>query len=235
MISILHGDHEVASRNRLVELKRLAKSDGKEVRELDGNSIDLTDIIQSLESRSLFAPLHLVVVENLLGNLRPGKKRDEIIAYLSKGNFDTDAILWEKKGVGRQLIKLKRQKQVTVEEFKLPTVIFSFVDGLMPNNYRNLLQTFHDTITNNVVPEVVFTMIVRQFRLLLAVTLNSTIPEAKRLAPWQRGKLERQARFFSLDTLKKQYKNLLTIDYQIKTGKSALNLTKRIEQFIIGL
>ncbi|MCR4263581.1 MAG: hypothetical protein NUV98_02575 [Candidatus Roizmanbacteria bacterium] len=255
MIVILHGDHQVASRNRLLELKSQAKESEKEIITLDGAILELTDLIQSLESTSLFNEQKLVVSENLLSNLRIGKKRDEIINYLVtapwvipdtdrgskrmdsrlRGNDQVTLILWEKGSVGRQIIKLKKQKHVTVEEFKMPTVIFTFVDNLKPRNAATLLDSFHNTLDNKVVPEIVFTMIIRQFRLMLALQTNAELSETKRIAPWQRGKLSKQSQEFSLDQLKKHYKELLVIDFQTKTGKSPLNLTQRIEQFIIGL
>ena len=235
MIVILHGDHQVASRNRLVELKSEAKDAKKELVTLEGTLAELTDLVQSLESTSLFTETRLVVIENLLSNLKAGARRDAIITYLVKGNFDSDLILWEKGSVGRQIIKLKKQKHITVEEFKMPTVIFTFVDNLKPRNAATLLDSFHTTLDNKVVPEIVFTMIIRQFRLMLALQTNAELPETKRIAPWQRGKLSKQSREISVDQLKKHYKELLVIDFQTKTGKSPLNLTQRIEQFIIGL
>ena len=235
MITILHGDHQVESRTRLLELKSQATELNKEIIGLEGASLELTDLIQSLESQSLFNEQRLVIIENLLTNLRTGKKRDEIINYLIISNSDADLILWEKGSVGRQIIKLKKQKHVRIEEFKMPTVIFNFVDNLRPRNAQVLLNSFHKTIDNNIVPEVIFTMIIRQLRLMLALKTCADILETKRLAPWQKGKLSNQSHTFSLDQLKKKYKELLVIDFQIKTGKSALNLTQRIEQFIIGL
>ncbi|MBI4136657.1 hypothetical protein HY469_01190 [Candidatus Roizmanbacteria bacterium] len=235
MITILHGDHQVESRNRLRELTAAARISEKELIILDGPSLDLTDLVQSLETTSLFGGQKLVVIENLLSSLRAGAKRDEIMSYLIRANFDTDVVLWEKGSVGRQLITLKKQKHVSVEEFKMPRVIFNFVDNLQPRNTAALLDSFHQTIEHNVVAEVIFIMIIRQFRLMLALQTGAEISESKRLAPWQRGKLSKQAHSFSSHDIKKSYKELLLIDYQTKTGKSPLNLTQRIEQFIIGL
>lgn len=245
MIIILHGDHQVESRNRLLELKSQASELNKEIITLDGALIELTDLIQSLEATSLFNEQKLVIAENLLSILKAGAKRDEIIEYLVKAPFvipgnaeesdKVDLILWEKGSVGRSIIKLKKQKQVSVEEFKMPQVIFSFVDNLKPHNVKELLNSFHKTIDSNIVPEIIFTMMIRQFRLLIALKTGADISETNRLAPWQKGKLSKQSHEFSLEKLKQLYKELLLIDFQIKTGKSALNLTQRIEQFIIGM
>ena len=93
MIIILHGDHQVESRNRLLELKSQASELNKEIITLDGALIELTDLIQSLEATSIFNEQKLVIVENLLSNLRTGTKRDGIIGYLIKAPWvipDTD-------------------------------------------------------------------------------------------------------------------------------------------------
>ena len=235
MITILHGEHQVDSRSRLLGIKSQKKKDGYEIIDLDGSVIDITDLIQSFESQSLFSKYRLVTVENLIGSLRPGAKRDAIIFYLIQGGFDAEVVLWEKKAVGRQIIKLKKAKHVQVEEFKMPTAIFKFVDNLYPGNAKLLLTYVKDTISNNVVPEIIFTMIVRQFRIMLAFSTNAPISEVTRLAPWQKGNFIKQAQRFSVHHLTKQYKELLIIDYQTKSGQSAFDLTKRIEQFIIGL
>ncbi|MBI4130676.1 hypothetical protein HY468_05135 [Candidatus Roizmanbacteria bacterium] len=234
MITILHGDDIVVSRNKLIENKRIAREEGKEVFTLEGKEAGLSMLVQSLESHSLFGGMKLVVIENLLSNLRAGKARDEIIDYLVAGKFDADMILWEGKSVGRQLLKLKKQKHINVAEFKMPVTIFKFVDSIMPGNQQTTLSALDESLITTV-PEVVFTMLVRQFRLLIALTYGADIDETKRLAPWQRGKLKRQASAFTEEKLKNAYKELLLIDYQTKTGKSALNLTKRMQQFIIEL
>lgn len=235
MIIILHGDHQVESRNRLIELKSTATDAGVEILSVDGGPAELNTLIQSLESTSLFSEKRLVIIENLLSGLRAGAKRNEIIGYLVKGAFDSDLILWEKGSVGRQIITLKKQKHVRVEEFKMPSAIFSFVDTMRPHNAPELLSSFHTVLEHNVVPEIVFSMIIRQFRLMIAVHTGASITETERLAPWQRSNIDRQLREYSPAQLKQHYKELLVTDFQLKTGKSPLNLTQRIEQFIIGL
>ena len=87
MIIVLHGEHQVESRNRLLELKSQAAELNKEIITLDGALIELTDLIQSLEATSLFNEQKLVIAENLLSILKAGAKRDEIIEYLVKAPF----------------------------------------------------------------------------------------------------------------------------------------------------
>jgi len=62
-------------------------------------------------------------------------------------------------------------------------------------------------------------MLQRQFRILLGLSEpsdNEPIDEITRLAPWQMGKLEKQARFFDQLSLKKIYKKLIYILFYLK-------------------
>jgi DNA polymerase III delta subunit len=234
MITILHGEHSVDSRAEFTKIRQNAIHEGMEVIPLEGRQVDKSVLVQALESHSLFSTKKLVIIENLLTTLRPGKSREELIEYLCQGKFDADVILWEGKGVGRTIIKLKRAKHVAVKEFKTPVVIFNFLDSLAPNNASQSLYYFRTALSSSV-PEIVFAMLVRQFRLLIGLASNAQLPEVTRLAPWQKNKLTLQAALFSGSTLKLIYRNLLLIEYQTKTGRSPYDLTKRMEQFIISL
>jgi DNA polymerase III delta subunit len=177
----------------------------------------------------------LVVIENLIGSLRTGTKvKDTIIDYLLTGKFDADVVLWESKSVGKSLLKLKKQKHVTVEDFRLPIVIFKFTESLSPQSIPNALHYLQESLKTSPI-EVLFAMVVRQFRLMMAITLSASIPETEKLIPWVQSKLKKQASMFTEKRLAELYKDLLLIDYQTKTGKSPYDLTKRVEQFIISL
>jgi hypothetical protein len=235
MITILHGDNLVASRLKLSSLKTEAQDQGKEVVTLDGKGIDRTALIQSLESHSLFSVPKLVVIERLIGSLKTGAKlKDELIEYLLKGLFDADIVLWENKSVGKSLLKLKKQKHVFVEDFKLPVVIFKFTESLTPKTIHEALFYFNESLKSSPV-EVVFTMLVRQFRLLLAFSTQATLDETEKMIPWIKGKYVRQAGLFTKNKLQDLYKELLVIDYQTKTGKTPFDLTTNVQRFIMNL
>ena len=80
-------------------------------------------------------------------------------------------------------------------------------------------------------------MIIRQFRLLLGLSesSNNNIDEIKRLAPWQKSKLVRQASLFGVDKLKQIYKMLYKIDKSQKTGKSPLTLVQDIDILMLEI
>ncbi|HLB60814.1 MAG TPA: hypothetical protein VJL83_04400 [Patescibacteria group bacterium] len=232
MITILHGDDVLQSRDALQQF--IEQQQGKEVVRLEGKSLDRTLLVQSLESHSLFENERVVVIENLLSSQRSPKQRTELAAYLKRGSFDADVLLWEGKPVGKYIISLKKQKSVQVREFKMPSIIFKLVDSLRPGSASVCLALLNETLANTV-PEIVFTMLVRQFRLLLALSSHADIEETKRLAPWQAGKMRHQARLFTTEQLTNLYHELMLIDFRVKTGKTPLSLTKHLEQFMIKL
>ena len=81
-------------------------------------------------------------------------------------------------------------------------------------------------------------MLQRQFRLLLAVSEENSkdsIDEITRLAPWQKSKLEKQARLFQVDKLLSIYKKLYQIDLAQKTGNLPFSLTASIDFLLADL
>ena len=67
MITLLHGNYPEASRKEYIRVKTEAK--GKEIRVLDGKSLDPAALTQALESNSLFGGDTIVFIENLFGKL----------------------------------------------------------------------------------------------------------------------------------------------------------------------
>jgi DNA polymerase III delta subunit len=76
------------------------------------------------------------------------------------------------------------------------------------------------------VPEIIFAMIVRQFRLML---------NPLDLAPWQLARIKSQASHFSPQKLKQIYKDLLRLDYEQKSGLAPLDLKGSLELFLLAL
>jgi hypothetical protein len=121
--------------------------------------------------------------------------------------------------------------------FKLPQTLFVFLDSFKPGNGKILIKLFHQTIETTE-PEMVFFMLVRQIRLLLAVSeqaRDETIDELKRLAPWQRTKLEQQAKQFGPEELKKIYARLFLIEQGQKTGNLPNTILTSIDFFLLSI
>lgn len=223
MITIIHGDDIVKSREKLTRVRDAFPE--YEVFQLAGDKASTTDIVQIFESQSLFDLRKLLILERFI-ETKDKKIVATILNHLKK-QLTHEVIFWEPKEIKKELLALF-PKQSVIYFYKQEQVLFQFLDSIKPGNAKQLLTTFHQLLQKEN-PELVFYMLVRQFRLLLAITTNAKIDEAKRLAPWQRSKLERQAKNFSLESLKAIYGKLFQIEKETKTGVNSLSLPASLD------
>ena len=238
MITVIHGDDIVSSRKYFIEKKQ--KVDNAQI--LSGVNVTLTELIQLVEG-SLFVQTRHLFIENLFIS----KKKEElkhVLPFLLDAK-NVDVLLWEGKELSAgTLSSLPKAKALA---FNLPKTLFSFLDSIKSGNGRSLVLLFHKVL-KEAEAELVFYMLVRQFRMLLALSELGTgsqphsdpgsqnqIDEVSRIAPWQKEKLARQAKMFSLAQLKTVYSKLYEIDLAQKTGQTSLSLSQNIDIFLLDL
>ncbi len=219
MITLLHGDNIEASRSEFIRMKAAAKD--KDIRTFDGRTIDAASLTQGLESRSMFGGETVVFIENLFGKLGRKTKLIEQLAAII-GDSASDVVVWEDKEMGTTV--LKNLGKATVRLFKIPSIIFQFLDTLSLPTYQQLVQTEP--------PELVFSMLTRRIRQLIQLR-DGVTPEG--MQGWQISRLTRQAKLFTMERLLAMYKKLLDIEYSIKSGSSPFSLKQLTEQFLIDL
>ncbi|MFH1187044.1 MAG: hypothetical protein V1697_02620 [Candidatus Levyibacteriota bacterium] len=229
MITIIHGDDLSSSRKQFISCKEKVKNPIS----LRGEKITVTDLVQILESSSLFETEKNLFIENFLSQKKANKFFKEILEYFKKHEQSSNIYFWEEKEVSKTVLTFFKTADISL--FKFPQSLFLFLDNIKPNNYENVLY-FHKTILKTS-EELVFFMIVRQFRLMLALLLktDSPIDEIARIAPWQRGKLERQANIFGLENIKRIYSKLYLLDYKQKYGLTSLPLVQNIDFFLMEI
>jgi DNA polymerase III delta subunit len=228
---ILHGENIVASRQALEkEILAFKERGADEIITLDGGKLELTELKQALESASLLGKDRLVVIENLLSATK-SKRKEEAINYLSQEGKKTPLILWEPKEIGKLGLK-KLASKAKINLFKIPPLIFKFLDSLSPQDKKNSLKLLHQCLRADS-PEIVFYMICRQIRLLIIA--RDLGKKGLPLAPWQQAKFLSQAQKFNLDQLLKIQQRLLKIDYEQKTGRAALPLASQLDLLIADL
>jgi DNA polymerase III delta subunit len=227
---ILHGANILASRKVLIEQKGTAKAKEIEVIDLEGKELDLTKLTQALESASLFGQDRLVVIESFF-SLPKSKNKEEILDYL-KTQLGANLIIWEGRKIDGRILKSFAGK-AKIQEFKLPVVIFKFLESLQPGQPRLSLELLHQTLKTEP-PELAFYMIARQVRyLLIAKDLGNK--GLSGFAPWQQARYLRQAEKFSFDQLLKLHRNLLQIDWEQKTGRAAFPLKSALDLLVLNL
>lgn len=226
MITLLHGENLSASRARFQLLQDEADST---VITLDLSSSTGSDPLASLQTTGLFSDKQFAALENALSS--------KVLEKVSQYGL-TDAVFWEgKKLTPTQITAFEKLfPKATVLEFKVDPVVFKFVESLRPKNQAQIISLYHQYLKTDP-PEVIFTMLVRQFRLLiLAATNEVTGPDDWLRLSWQKAKLITQAKTFSPSLLREKYHVLSDIDYRSKTGLLVEgSLERALELFLLTL
>ena len=209
-VIILHGDDERKLYERLSKFIETAKSRSWEVTYLDDAKLSIQE---QLSSTSLFGSERFFIVRD---TSRLGKKEVE---WLSKKSRDlSGTLIIYHEGYVPQMILKGLSKESKVEEFKLPVILWNFLDGIYPGNSGRSVKAFHQIIEKEA-PEFIFTLISKLFRDLYWVKTDSkSLP----YPPWRIGKLKLQAGKFAINNLKLIINNLAEIDIKVKTSKSDL-------------
>lgn len=226
MLTIIHGDNYFSSRQTLDQIKRSQSGENLEI--IDASSLSLTKLVQMVEGGSLFGEEKVIIIENLLS--RKIKENSQIFEYLRKMSNQVNCTLWEGKEISKTTLAEFPKAKIFI--FKIEKNLFRFLDTIRPGNFKISLALFHKVLDQDG-PEMVFFMIVRTFRHLILMKSQSAFID--NLSPWQQQKVITQAKEFSLEQLKRAYKDLLDIDYSIKSGMSALNLVGRLDIFLLNL
>lgn len=107
--------------------------------------------------------------------------------------------------------------------------IFDLVDAIGGRNGKKAALLLQQKLNEGTDPFGLFAMFVRQFRLLIQVKALSNegekpaaIAKALRLHSFVAGKIQQQARGFTLAQLEQIYRHLLEVDVAVKTGRNDL-------------
>lgn len=229
MITLIHGDDNASSRKKLQEEKE--RNPEVEIVQLDGTAVKLPDLALICQSSSFFSSQKTVIIENLLTG-KVDKQKEAIFQYLVSRDCTAAVILWESKEIGKTIIKkyFACAKEILCQPSKL---LFKFLESIGIERKGQLIVSFHNCIEQEEV-ELIFVMMLRQWRLLIMVK-DFAGKEIAEIPAWQRHKLDRQASFFSLSTLISLYRQLIAIDYKIKTGQTPLALVALLDIFFLSL
>jgi len=219
-ISVYSGEDIISSRKAFLEHLERLKNEDFEIYRVAGKDITEESLALLSSPTSLFGQKRVLVIENLLAGTK-SKEKNKIIQIVSLLNCAL--VLWENKNFtkGDQL----KYPNFVFKNFKLPQVLFKFLDSLSPKKINDNLRLFREAIESTD-PNFLFLMLIRQIRLLI---LASDKNDLLKLAPWQKAKLQKQAQFFSLDELKQINRRLLQIDFEQKTSRTPFLIEKQLE------
>ena len=227
---IIHGTDLESSRNFYFLQKQKLKNPVI----LSGEGLVFAEFFKYAQNQSIFDEETSMILENLFSKNKTGSMDVKKIAEFIDDTKNLNIILWEQVELSKTTLSLIKSSQINL--FSYPKKLFIFLDQIRPNNQDALIKLYHE-LRQTQEAEMIFFMLVRQFRLFLSSVEKKTeqIDEIKKMAPWQISKLSRQVRFFNKDELLKAYNRLYDIEYGQKTGKSDISLDASIDFFLGGL
>jgi DNA polymerase III delta subunit len=228
MILLIHGNDLASSRDfYFAEKNKLT-----DVVILEGDGLTFDQLFQAAENKSLFDNEQTILVENYFTkNKSIAIETKKIVEYVNSKK-DLNLIFWEPTELSKTAQALL--KNATVKTFSFPQTLFTFLDNVKPDNAGSLIKLFHQ-LRQNMEPELIFFMLVRQFRIMLGIEASDKIDEVKRMAPWQLSKMQRQAKMFGEAKLKNSYQKLFEMDLGLKTGKIPYSIDRSIDFFLADL
>lgn len=214
MIYILHGDDNISSYNRIADiLKKYPRHHKVYI-----VATNLDKLAETLQATNFLAENQIIICENVLS------KTKEILKRILNIKSETPIIFWESKKLS---FKLGGDTgNLNVEEFKLPSTLYFFLDSLVPNSTR-----FADYLTklDKNQPNLNWHIANRMLLMLLAKKNFSRLTASKivkkPLQPWQWLKITRQAAKFSDNSLLALFSATLKLDYLNKTGQTNSDFT----------
>jgi len=226
-IYFFSGDDIVSSRKAYIDQIELFKNQGFEVENIPAKDVDEVKLENIFGSPDLFGNSRILTTEGFLSGPK-SKNKEKLIQKIS--SFLSPIFVdWEEKEISKTEISKLREDTV-IKNFKLPNLLFEFLDKLAPKNSEENLQKLQEVL-QNIEPGLVFSMIVRQIKLLILAVED----ELDTLAPWQLAKIKRQSKLFSLEKLIKIYQKLLNIDFNQKTSGSPFDLSSELDLLIADL
>lgn len=222
---LLHGDNTFASRTRLHQLQDQYRTQKREVVLFDGRSLDISQLIPTLEAQSLFGQARGVIIERLHKNKSPNKLKD-IIEYLATQTLSatTSLVVWED-----QLLtptKLKKFGMWKVEVFKTSKTTFVFLDSLGPKFSR--WELYSQSVATDTA-DYVFACLCNQVRSLLIAADDPR----KVMPPWKQKQLVGQAQRIGLPSLLSLHKELLSMDFKRKSGQLVTDFETSLQLTLI--
>ncbi len=229
MLILIHGDDVVASRKKLAELIEQHR-DSQLVR-LNGKLLDEEQFATTTLSSSLFSEKKLIVIESLLNDLRT-KAKQMLVSKITDPTIPHTIIVWEDKPIEKTTCGkyLPTAKEFS---FQYPQELFRFLESVGRDSPAHLVSLFHQLVRQEEA-RMILSMLLRQWRyLIIAKDLGpSGFPSYQQ---WQAQKYCTQARYFSPEKLIAAYRQLLAIDYKIKSGGAAMSVVQLIDMFLLTL
>lgn len=209
-IIVLHGEDTAKSYVRIKQFVEVAKTRNWEVTYFENSSQGIEENVSKV---SLFGSERFFVVKDvkILG------KRDLEWIKKKSVNLPGTLIIYNEGILAKNILK-SLPDNTKIEEFKLPKLIWTFLENIYPGNSDKVVKDFHRLIVREP-PEFIFSLIAKQLRDLFWMASN---PESTKFELWKISKLQSQGKRFNSNLLKLLIEKLAVIDFEAKTSKADL-------------
>ena len=229
MLTIIHGENIIASRNFLFSSIQSAKKKNQEIIKFNPQNLTPEGLITAFEG-SLFSQQKLVVIE-FLNNLSSSLKK-QIISCINQHKKNNDIIIFEKKTAKNTW--LRQFPDAVSRLFKPSPIIFHFLDSLgIKKNRKQSLQFLNQLFTQKATGLVFYFLIKRLEDLILVKEKKLESLSVK--APWQKQKLIQQSQNFTQQQLINFLSQLAILDFRQKTGQLTCSFEFSLELLIAKL
>jgi DNA polymerase III delta subunit len=189
---------------------------------VEAKGITIPDLESTIGTQELFAAQKMVIIDRL-HSLPKSKHKDELIDWITAQKSESTHIVFVENKILTPTM-LKKFPTAQVQLYKLPSLVFMFIDAIGTLPAAKLITMFHQILLTQD-PEFVFTMIVRQVRILIAFVADGVYEGP----PFGRSKIQRQSQAFSIERLLVLHHKLLDIDRRQKTSRASLSLAQEID------
>lgn len=216
---IIQGDHPEKSRKRFSQIIKKIKSKGWEIRRIDSSQ----NVSEQFTQVSLFEEKLLFIIEE------PLKLLAKDLKWISKNQkgIEGNLLIYHQGYIPKKIINLL-PKQIEIEDYKIPKLIWNFLDSIYPGNTKEILQILHNVIETEP-KEFIFSLIVGRVKELYWIKIDE---KALKYPSWRLNKLKFQAKKFKKEMLKEIIDELSKIDIRVKT--SSENLIDALDLLIIS-
>lgn len=222
---IIHGENTSQSRKKLQEVIDQSKNDQLTVIRLEAKKLTPASLSENLGGSDLFGSDQIFIIEEL-HSLPTSAKKKELIDLLAVST--SKIALYEKKSLTATM--LKKFPTAQIFEFKVTNVMWELLDSLGNSDKKQLLSQLHLASEQND-PFLVFTMLVRQIRMLIQVKSGGQVAGA----PFMVAKLKKQATRFTIDQLLALHSQLFKLEIGQKTSTMKLDLASELDLLLFAM
>jgi hypothetical protein len=229
MLTIIHGENLIKSREKLFQLKQLAQNNSQQLNTLLAKKINPQKLEESLLAKDLFGQEHCLIIEQL-HSLPHSKKRNGYLESIQQASQFLNIILWEKKSLTAS--NLKKFPKAKVFIYPMGKALWQLVDQLNPNpsTKKRQLLLLKEAVEQDSA-EFSLTMISKRISDLIAIKTNSPV----KIHPFVKNKLQEQEQNFSLKQLLSFHQKLYELDHKLKHSHNLLSLANELDLLLITL